>query len=564
MPIDPKELALKFNRATPPPAPPRNNTIYRSKQLAEETSPKGATPQPENTLPTWKVFDENLNPDDEKNFNYVVIDPFERLEDLKAEETEDWIDAQNKRTQQFTAGLPAREQCADFLRRAYAGRTCRPFTAKADTNSAMDSGIEIEYDIWDYPDRNLSMGIRDLVQVDDKVIQLRFHGYGSYSIAEYSISSDNERVLFSSMPNNRVRGAFVHQEHLFVSSHHNGTDELKIYTLGSEHRADVPLPACKIKKITIEPSGNLRLRLVTFIRPECDYIYDIKLNHLTPAEESPPAPLDDCIVEQIWVTSKDGGVPMWIIRHPDTVLDGTAALKIQAYGYVIPQLPKYDERVAHWIRAGGIYVLADVRRLAERQDAVDDLATCAWELCRRNYTAPHRTISVGRSAGGWLAMDSVVQKSFPFGFAVPICPPTDLFRRGAANYNHFPGLRNKEEFQESMRLSPLHNVKAGEIYTSILITTGDSDAIVETGHALKMAATLQSASPEILCLLRVRRGSGHIDSLIPTDDLIAEAADVHASIAEVIGPIDQKEYRNSSYYRPPQPTSADYTAIAPP
>jgi prolyl oligopeptidase len=82
--------------------------------------------------------------------------------------------------------------------------------------------------------------------------------------------------------------------------------------------------------------------------------------------------------------------------------------------------------------------------------------------------------------------------------------------------------------------SPLHNVRDGTCYPPTLITTSWDDDRVVPMHAFKFAAALQHAQG---CanpiLLRTTGATAH--SYMPTDQAIAQAADVWAFEGEHLG-----------------------------
>src|SRR5690606_32482756 len=115
--------------------------------------------------------------------------------------------------------------------------------------------------------------------------------------------------------------------------------------------------------------------------------------------------LKNTIVERIRATSKDGTqVPMTVIRHKDTELDGSAAVQLNGYGgFNYSDDAGWDTAAADWVRKGGIYAVANLRgggeygqewydggRLLNKQNTFDDFAACAEKLIEKNYTKPER------------------------------------------------------------------------------------------------------------------------------------------------------------------------------
>ena len=68
-------------------------------------------------------------------------------------------------------------------------------------------------------------------------------------------------------------------------------------------------------------------------------------------------------VRQVFVTGKDGArIPMTLIHRPDLATDGSNRTLLYAYGgFGYALWPYYTERIAAWVRMGGVYALASIR-----------------------------------------------------------------------------------------------------------------------------------------------------------------------------------------------------------
>jgi prolyl oligopeptidase len=114
---------------------------------------------------------------------------------------------------------------------------------------------------------------------------------------------------------------------------------------------------------------------------------------------------------------------------------------------------------------------------------------------------------------------------------VAMVPVMDMLRaeldpNGAFNVTEFGTVNDPQQFRAMRAYSPYHNVKDGTAYPAVLLTAGESDAIVKAYHAKKMAARLQAATTSGQpVLLRVEPG-GHGPSSL--DQRVAELADVYA------------------------------------
>ena len=363
-----------------------------------------------------------------------------------------------------------------------------------------------------------------------------------------------------------LNSAMLHKGKLFAFYTHDTADAVRVFTPDGKHLHDMPLPIQSVASYgrVNEEDDKFSLLISGFKSKGDFYSYDIEKNELTFDKKGPGKyNLNDCTVQRIYATSKDGTkVPMTVICGSDTKLDGTAAVKLYGYGgFNVPLGPGYSSTMLHWVKSGGIYVQANLRgggefgedwynqgRLKNKQNVFDDFAACAEHLIQNKYTSPNRLIINGGSNGELLTSATMLQRPDLFGAVVTEVPVTDMFRFHLSTYGAYwksdygdPDI--KADFDVSARYSPLHNVKPGAKYPPHLIMTADHDDRVVPSHAFKLAATLQALSAaKNVTLLRVETKAGH-GAGKPTAKIIQEEAEVFAFIEKAIGPVNQKAYR---------------------
>jgi prolyl oligopeptidase len=392
---------------------------------------------------------------------------------------------------------------------------------------------------------------------------------------------ENWETILPESSTDPLNGAFVHQGRLYGMYSHDAADQLRDFDLQGIHHFDVPIPVQSTYGFghANPEDKELLISISNFKQPGAAYKYDVDNNTLTLWRPSAAVEtLDDCIVERIEATSKDGAkVPMTVIRDPNTKLDGTAAVKLYGYGgFNVPLGPGYSKDVVSWVRSGGIYVQANLRgggefgsewydqgRLHNKQNVFDDFAACGRELSNRDYTSPERLVIEGGSNGGLLTLETRLQYPELFGAVISKVPVADLYRfhkytYGAAWKSDYGNPEtDKGDFYYASTISPLHTIKEGGHYPPLLVLTGDHDDRVAPGpHAEKYVATEQAkAADDTLCLLRVETRAGH-GAGKPTAKVIQELVDIHAFIEQAIGPINQDEYKAALaafYQRKPEP-----------
>lgn len=403
---------------------------------------------------------------------------------------------------------------------------------------------------------------------DDSVIAITNHDAPMGKVIRFDPQAPQPSNWTTVVPENAagvIKSAFIHKNCLIILSSVDTSAQIDVYDINGKHMHTAPLPAqCSVDIAYPQPQDTeLSLCIGSFLTSGDFYAYNPLTNKLLKTADSPnPNNLSGCIVERIYAISKDGtSVPMTVIRAPETQLDGTAALKLYGYGgFDISLEPEYETEIMHFVKAGGIYVQANLRgggefgatwydqgRLLNKQNVFDDFIACAETLIGMNYTGPERLVINGGSNGGLLTSVAIQQRPELFGAVVTEVPVTDMFRFHLATYGaywtcDYGDISIKEHFEAAAKYSPLHNVKPGAKYPPHLIMTADTDTRVLPWHAYKLAATLQAFSDfSNVTLLRVETGAGHGAGLSQKKRARAYA-EMTAFVEKAIGPINQKDY----------------------
>lgn len=439
------------------------------------------------------------------------------------------------------------------------------------------------------PDKNALL-LRKIGSTDDftEIFPLKegtlspIHEINGKIYATTSLGAPNEKLICfdptdpapekwqTILPENKddqLTNAFIWQSRIFATYRHDTGDVLKVYDLNGQFIHDAPIPplstfsmgnvemdesTCLLTYSNFQESGNI-------------YTYDVATNALTLLKKSiVPIDLNDCIVERIYATSKDGTkVPMTVIRHPDTQLDGTAATILYGYGgFNIALEPGFSSSIAQWVRAGGIYVQANLRgggeygqkwydagRRENKQNVFDDFAACAQHLIQENYTSNKRLAIQGGSNGGLLTLATILQHPELFGAVISEVPVADMFRFHKGSHYGYSWKSDygdpdvKEDFNVAARYSPLHNVKPGFKHPPLLIKTDAHDDRVLPWHSYKMAAMLQAKEDKhSKTFLAIRTDGGHSAGMTEAQRR-EDIATVRAFLSRTLGPVNQNEYK---------------------
>ena len=240
-------------------------------------------------------------------------------------------------------------------------------------------------------------------------------------------------------------------------------------------------------------------------------------------------------------------MPLFITHKKGIELNGDNPTLLYSYGGYNINLPQlYAPTRIAWLEQGGVYAQANLRggteygeawhqagMLHNKQNVFDDFIAAGEWLIENGYTSNKKLAIEGRSNGGLLVAACMVQRPDLFGAVHCAVPVIDLYRFHKFTAGRFwtGEMGNAEEsaadFAYLQTYSPLHNVKEGETYPPILITTADTDDRVVPMHSKKFAAVLQAAdSGQNPILLRVEMKAGHGFGK-PTSKLIEEATDVY-------------------------------------
>ncbi|MCO5586172.1 hypothetical protein L7F22_040111 [Adiantum nelumboides] len=212
--------------------------------------------------------------------------------------------------------------------------------------------------------------------------------------------------------------------------------------------------------------------------------------------------------------SHDGvRVPMFICHAKNLRLEHglRRPTLLHAYGgYSVSLQPFFDPFFVTFMRElGGVFAMACIRGGGEygrawheaalgarRTVAFDDFVFAARHL-QQTLTEPSLTASYGISNGGLLVSACMVRQPDAFGAVISEVGVLDLLRfhrftLGRLWMGEFGNPDDARDREYLVRLSPLHNVQAGERYPHVLFTTADHDTRVVPSHSLKMLAELQS------------------------------------------------------------------------
>jgi prolyl oligopeptidase len=355
--------------------------------------------------------------------------------------------------------------------------------------------------------------------------------------------------------------------HLYVVDRIGGPSQIRVFPLPRSNGAApdaartakvVPLlPVSSVEEIAALAGDALLFRNESYLEPQGWYRYDPATGKTvkTALFRTTIADMSNAEVTRDTCTSKDGTkVPISILRRKETKYDGGNITLLTGYGgYGINVSPRFRTIHRLWLDQGGIFAEANLRgggefgeewhlagNLTRKQNVFDDLYACAKLLVDSRATGPEHLAITGGSNGGLLMGAEIVQHPEMFRAVVSRVGIYDMLHventpNGAFNVTEFGTVKDPDQFRALYAYSPLHNVKDGVKYPSILFVTGANDPRVDPYNSRKMTARLRAATTsDNPILLRTSSETGHGQGK-PLGAEVEELTDSYAFLLHELG-----------------------------
>ena len=217
--------------------------------------------------------------------------------------------------------------------------------------------------------------------------------------------------------------------------------------------------------------------------------------------------------DRIWATARDGKkIPISVVYHKDTKLDGSSPLLQYAYGSYGATIDPYFSTVRlSLLDRGFIYVIAHVRggeylgrpwyedgKLLTKKNTFTDFVAVSKYLIDQKYTAPEHLYAMGGSAGGLLMGAIVNMAPELYNGVIAAVPFVDVITTmlddsiplTTGEYDEWGNPNEKVYYDYIKTYSPYDNVTAKE-YPNLLVTTGLHDSQVQYWEPAKWVAKLR-------------------------------------------------------------------------
>ncbi len=280
----------------------------------------------------------------------------------------------------------------------------------------------------------------------------------------------------------------------------------------------------------------IRFSYSSMTTPAQLYDYDMRTRQRTllktqevPSGHNP----DDYVTRRVMAPAPDGElVPVSLLHHRDTKLDGSAPCLLYGYGSYGMTIPaSFNTNCLSLVDRGFVYAIAHIRggkdkgyawyengKRAAKQNTFTDFIAAARHLVAENYTSHDRNVAQGGSAGGMLmgAIANLAPEAFggiiaevPFvdvlstmlDDTLPLTPP------------EWPEWGNpiasEADYKTIAAYSPYDNV-AALAYPPILAVAGLTDPRVTYREPAKWVARLRDRSTSgNPVLFRINMDAGH-------------------------------------------------------
>lgn len=241
----------------------------------------------------------------------------------------------------------------------------------------------------------------------------------------------------------------------------------------------------------------------------------------------------DYVTRRIAAASHDGAeVPVTLLHHKNTSIDGTAPCLLYGYGSYGSSVPAgFSSNRLSLVDRGFVYAIAHVRggeekgrewyeqaKFAGKVNSFHDFIAAAEALVEHRYTATANIVIHGGSAGGLLVGATVNMRPNLFAGVIADVPFVDVLNTIIDDTLPLtPGewsqwgnpIESREAYESIVSYSPYDNVEAKD-YPAMLVTAGVSDPRVTYWEPAKWVAKMRELKTDSNpLLLKTNMSSGH-------------------------------------------------------
>jgi prolyl oligopeptidase len=226
-----------------------------------------------------------------------------------------------------------------------------------------------------------------------------------------------------------IEGHSIGQDVLAVTYLENASNVVEVFDLSGRLRGRLSQPGIGAAAVSIEEDrSDGFLTFTSFNYPTTIFHVDFtRPDEQGALWERPAVPVDPATadVRQVWYPSRDGTrVSMFLVNRKGLVADGVRPTILWGYGgFNINATPAFSATLFHWLDAGGLYAVPNLRgggeygdrwhaagMLDRKQNTFDDFIAAAEWLFTNGYTNPQKLAIKGGSNGGLLTGAVLTQR----------------------------------------------------------------------------------------------------------------------------------------------------------
>lgn len=388
----------------------------------------------------------------------------------------------------------------------------------------------------------------------------RDHEYGADHLGDRWIirtnyEAPNFRIMSVSLADHANRDAWVdviaHDDDRFihgfdafdtflaVSERSDGLRALRIYDWATGESSlmsfDEPAYAAYLGTNVDQASTTLRYVYTSMTTPTQTWEIDIPTGERQMLKEvEVPGGFDsaDYVTKRTWATARDGvRVPVSVMYHKDTPLDGSAPLYQYGYGsYGASMDPTFSTSRLSLVDRGFVYAIAHIRggqemgrqwyedgKLLNKMNTFTDFIDVTDHLVNEGWVDPDQVFAMCGSAGGLLVGAVANMAPEKYQGIVAHVPFVDVVTTmldesiplTTNEFDEWGNPKNPEYYEYMLAYSPYDQVAAKD-YPAMLVTSGLWDSQVQYWEPTKWVAKLRAnKTDDNLLLLHTNMEAGH-------------------------------------------------------
>ena len=316
-----------------------------------------------------------------------------------------------------------------------------------------------------------------------------------------------------------LEGIEIFRDFLVLSERKYGITQLRVRPWnGDEHYIDFGEDAY-VAYVSINPEFDtelLRIGYQSMTTPNTTYDYNMRTRHremLKQEEVLGGFDPSNYRSERVFVRARDGvEIPVSIVYHKDTPMDGTAPCLEYGYGsYGASMNPYFSHARLSLLDRGFVWAIAHIRggeemgrhwyedgKKLNKKNTFNDFIDCGRYLVEKGYSAKDHLYAMGGSAGGLLVGAAINMETGLYKGVIAAVPFVDVVTTmldpsiplTTGEYDEWGDPNDKKFYEYILTYSPYDNV-AHQDYPAMLVTTGFHDSQVQYWEPAKWVAKLR-------------------------------------------------------------------------